>query len=134
MGSKTSPRVTVQDRKKIFNTECISVFVVLHGELTPPTFVLRMMLKEGSFKKKKWFKKQNSSLRKATLNLEVKWERHYCVITCFPSVVSNPRSCSSQSASRGRPSSQSSPFTLLTRAPFHLQQQVQKCYYIARVK
>lgn len=42
------------------------------------------------------------------------------VITCRPSAVSNPNSCSSQSASRGRPSAHNSPLTVLTKAPFTL--------------
>lgn len=51
------------------------------------------------------------------------------MITCLPSTVSNPRSCSSQSASRGRPSSHNSPFTLLTSAPFTLQAEMTTLLY-----
>lgn len=55
-----------------------------------------------------------------------KMNKYDLIITCFPSAVSKPRSCSSQSASRGFPSSHSSPFTLLTNAPFTLSEQI-KC-------
>lgn len=55
-------------------------------------------------------------------------------ITCLPSSVSNPRSCSSQSASRGCPSSHNSPFTLLTRAPFTLQAETQQHRYSTSVR
>lgn len=53
-----------------------------------------------------------------------KMNKYDLIVTCFPSAVSKPRSCSSQSASRGFPSSHSSPFTLLTNAPFTLSEQI----------
>lgn len=45
------------------------------------------------------------------------------VITCLPSTVSKLKNFSSQSPSRGRPSSHNSPFTLQTNAPFALRKQ-----------
>lgn len=50
-------------------------------------------------------------------------KKQHWVITCLPSAVSKPKNFSSQSPSRGRPSSHNSPFTLQTSAPLALWKQ-----------
>jgi len=64
--------------------------------------------------------------------VKIKWKKSG--ITLLPSCVSNPSRRSSQSASRGRPSSHNSPFTWLTRAPFTLQAKIQQPWCITSVR
>lgn len=97
---------------------------------TFPTFVKVQKIKEKLiFKQLKnildWIKSQDHSAH-FRQEKECHINRNKGVITCFPSTVSKPRRCSSQSASRGRPSSHNSPFTVLTNAPFTLQN---RCNY-----